>query len=150
MEMRAGCRLPRSGLFPLNLNLNLGRRSQSLGWAVRGWEQGCCRPRAPTLEAGGVPRHPEAFVPCPGGSQRVLLSFKQKKCWKVPSQRCVCSPCFHGTSRHEVTSGSPSPPVHVLFHKRKEMSEICCKKYGVVALSSKFNRASSRGKYGAV
>lgn len=85
MEMRAGCRLLRSGLFPLNLNLNLGRRSRSLGRAEGSGEGlGAGPPQAPgTHPRGwGVPGHPAAFVPWPGGScrlgsQRGLLSSEQ-------------------------------------------------------------------------
>lgn len=51
MEMRAGCRLPRSGLFPLNLNLNLARRSRGLGRAEGGREGLAARP----LQAPGTP-----------------------------------------------------------------------------------------------
>lgn len=82
MEMRAGCRLPRSGLFPLNLNLNLGRRSRGLGRA-EGLGAGPPQASGSHPRGWGVPGLPAAFMPCPGGcctlgSQRVLLSSQQK------------------------------------------------------------------------
>lgn len=116
MEMRAGCRLPRSGLFPLNLNLNLGRRSRGLGRAEGGREGlGAGPPQAPGTHpgAGGDPWAPSGFCAVSRGELESRepegFAFIEAECWKVPSQQCVCHPSFHGTSRHEVISCSKSP-----------------------------------------
>lgn len=120
--MRAGCRLPRSVLFRLNLNLNLQTRCRSPGRADRSCEGLGAETAAGPMHPSGLggPRAPTGFVPCPGGrcgncsfgsgltAVPEGLAFFLAKCWKVPSQQRVCHPSFHGSFCHEVISASKS------------------------------------------